>query len=203
MNALHKNGVSVDVGARLKALRHDRKVSMRTLAKQSGLSANALSMIERGLTSPSVSTLSKLAGALEVPITAFFRQLPDQKKVVLSQEGERIQLRQICASWESLGSEKFTGPIDAYKLAMDEGGSSGPYPITHSGSEFIYVSSGQLQCVIDEQIYPLKAGDSLLFEACLGHSWSNPGPGAAVAIILSAAFEADERPAEYHLSPGS
>ena len=60
MAALHRDGVSVDVGARLKTLRRDRKVSMRTLAKQSSLSANALSMIERGLTSPSVG-----AGAQE------------------------------------------------------------------------------------------------------------------------------------------
>ena len=64
MTTISKRKVAVDVGARLKQLREDRRVSMRTLAKNSGLSANALSMIERGLTSPSVSTLTKLAGAL-------------------------------------------------------------------------------------------------------------------------------------------
>ena len=44
---------SIDVGKRLRALREERGISMRALARRSGLSANALSMIERGLTSPS------------------------------------------------------------------------------------------------------------------------------------------------------
>ncbi len=57
---------------------------MRALARDSGLSTNALSMIERGRTSPSVSTLHKIAEALEVPITAFFRLEPTRQDIVLS-----------------------------------------------------------------------------------------------------------------------
>ena len=68
--------LSVDVGGRLKELRQERGKSMRALARSSGLSTNALSMIERGRASPSVSTLYKIADALEVPITAFFRVEP-------------------------------------------------------------------------------------------------------------------------------
>jgi transcriptional regulator with XRE-family HTH domain len=66
------DAVSLDVGARLRELRDERNISMRSLATKSGLSANALSMIERGKTSPSVSTLYKLADALGVPVTSFF-----------------------------------------------------------------------------------------------------------------------------------
>jgi transcriptional regulator with XRE-family HTH domain len=58
MISLSRQAISIDVGNRLRQLREARKVSMRTLATMSGLSANALSMIERGKTSPSVSTLS-------------------------------------------------------------------------------------------------------------------------------------------------
>ena len=71
--SLENEAISVDVGLRLRELRESRRISMRELARRSELSANALSMIERNLTSPSVSTLTKLANALEVPITAFFR----------------------------------------------------------------------------------------------------------------------------------
>jgi transcriptional regulator with XRE-family HTH domain len=76
MDPYGKEADSVDVGQRLRSLRDERQISMRALARRSGLSANALSMIERGLTSPSVSTLNKLAMALEVLITAFFRNEP-------------------------------------------------------------------------------------------------------------------------------
>jgi transcriptional regulator with XRE-family HTH domain len=200
MGALHRDGVSVDVGARLKILRKERNVSMRTVAKQSGLSANALSMIERGLTSPSVSTLSKLAGALEVPITAFFRLEPDRKNIVFCPGDARNQLPQLCGTWESLGSDSFTGRMEAYMLTLEGGGGSGPYPTSHTGSEFVFILSGQLVCEVGDERYPMKAGDSILFEANLNHYWQNPGPGITNAIVLAAAFDADERPGEYHLA---
>lgn len=72
MEAFQREALSVDVASRLRNLRELRGISMRTLGTRSGLSANALSMIERGKTSPSVSTLYKLADALGVSITAFF-----------------------------------------------------------------------------------------------------------------------------------
>ena len=50
MNALENEAMSVDVGGRLREWRPPTAVSMRTLARMSGLSANALSMIERGRT---------------------------------------------------------------------------------------------------------------------------------------------------------
>src|SRR5512145_1395989 len=89
MDSHGRDAESVDVGQRLRILRDERDISMRALARRSGLSANALSMIERGLTSPSVSTLNKLANALEVPITAFFRQEPLREQIVYRKGAER------------------------------------------------------------------------------------------------------------------
>ena len=72
MEPFIREAASVNVASSLRELREARGISMRALATKSGLSANALSMIERGKTSPSVSTLYKLADALGVSITAFF-----------------------------------------------------------------------------------------------------------------------------------
>jgi transcriptional regulator with XRE-family HTH domain len=92
MDPFGKEAESVEVGQRLRLLRDERGISMRTLARRSGLSANALSMIERGLTSPSVSTLNKLAMALEVPITAFFRLEPVREQIVFRKASERARV---------------------------------------------------------------------------------------------------------------
>src|SRR5574339_1124703 len=89
MEQSSREAVSVDVGTRLRELREAHNVSMRGLATASGLSANALSMIERGKTSPSVSTLYKLADALGVPITAFFGVKGEKKQVVFLMADER------------------------------------------------------------------------------------------------------------------
>ncbi len=57
MDLFDRDVLTVGVGARLRQLRTERWKSMRSLACASGLSTNALSMIERARTSPSVSAL--------------------------------------------------------------------------------------------------------------------------------------------------
>ena len=83
---------SVYVGQLLRQLRDERGISIRELSRISGLSANALSMIERGLTSPSVSTLYRLTDALNVPITALFRQDQVQQPIVFRSVSDRTHV---------------------------------------------------------------------------------------------------------------
>jgi len=200
MDIVGKEAISVDVGQRLRALREERGVSMRSLARRSGLSANALSMIERNLTSPSVSTLNKLAAAMEVPITAFFRQEPDRSNVVFRKASERTRVPFMRGIWEGLGGEYFTGRVEAFLLTLENGGSSGPSGMLHTGHEFVFCLRGTLDYDIEGQHYMLEAGDSLIFAAQLNHRWRNPGPTVVNAIILISGFDESERPGEFHLA---
>ena len=99
MCAFEKEAISVDVGGRLRELRNERGMSMRALARESGLSANALSMIERGRTSPSVSTLYKLADAMGIPITAFFREEPPRQDIVFRKAESRVRMPFMRGLW--------------------------------------------------------------------------------------------------------
>jgi len=181
-------------------LREERGVSMRSLARRSGLSANALSMIERNLTSPSVSTLTKLAGALEVPITAFFRQEPNRQNIVFRKASERNRVPFTRGLWEGLGGEYFTGRVEAFMLTLENGGSSGPHGMLHTGHEFVFCLRGALEYEIENERYLLETGDSLIFTAQLMHRWRNPGQTVTNAIILISGFEESERPGEFHLA---
>ncbi len=91
---------------------------MRRLASRSGLSANALSMIERGRSSPSVSTLYKLADALGVSITEFFGPQPLKQDVILIKAEERSRVPFARGLWEGLGGEKFTGRVEPFLLTL-------------------------------------------------------------------------------------
>jgi transcriptional regulator with XRE-family HTH domain len=198
-----KDSLSIDVGQRLRSLREERSVSMRALARRSSLSANALSMIERGMTSPSVSTLHKLAGALEVPITAFFRQEPPRSNVVYRKANERTRIDLQAGMWEGLGGEAFVGRVEPFMMTLESGSSSGSGRgggMIHTGYEFAYCIQGQLLYTLDDQHYLLSAGDSLMFVAQVPHHWFNPGPSTTQAIIVLAGFEESERPSEYHYS---
>jgi transcriptional regulator with XRE-family HTH domain len=194
--------VTIDVGSRLRQLRTERGMSMRALARASGLSTNALSMIERGRTSPSVSTLYKVADALEVPITAFFRlELPKQEIVYRrANQRKRVYFQQ--GIWEGLGGEEFIGRVEPFKLTLEAGGKSGAHGMLHSGSEFVMCLEGQIEYQVEDRVFNLNPGDTLIFAAQLRHRWRNTGDGTASAIIVLSCFEQGERPSEFHLSSG-
>jgi DNA-binding XRE family transcriptional regulator len=192
----------IDVGDRLRELRQERGMSMRGLARASGLSTNALSMIERGRTSPSVSTLHKIAGALEVPVTAFFRLEPPRQAVVFCGVDGRKRIPFPRGLWEGLGGEHFVGGVEPFMITLESGASSGPFGMLHTGHEFVICLSGQLEYEIENERYSLTAGDSLLLAAQKRHRWRNPGKGTANALIVLSGFEQGERPSEFHIHSG-
>ena len=138
MDPLDNESLSVDVADRLRELRLERGLSMRTLAHKSGLSANALSMIERGRTSPSVSTLYKIAEALGVPITTFFAPTSSRKRIVFIRSSERKRVSLPRGIWEGLGGEKFVGRVEPFILTLEPGAGSGEKAMVHTGHEFVY-----------------------------------------------------------------
>jgi transcriptional regulator with XRE-family HTH domain len=189
----------VDVGTNLRQLREERNISMRTLAKNSGLSANALSMIERGKSSPSVSTLYKLADALNIPVTAFFGAPVEKEQVIHLRAIDRPRLPILRGAWEGLGGEKFTGRVEPFVLTLETGADSGPAPLVHTGHEFVFCLTGDLEYRVEERYFLLAPGDSLLFAAHLRHHWRNAGQGPVHVLIVLSGFSESDHPLSTHI----
>ncbi len=65
------------VGAKMRALRQAKKMSLRALARRVDVTPSLISQIETGKINPSVSSLYAIANALDAPMDAFFgRNLP-------------------------------------------------------------------------------------------------------------------------------
>ncbi|MGE5463971.1 MAG: helix-turn-helix domain-containing protein [Syntrophothermus sp.] len=191
--ALYQNdAVSVNIGERLRELREARNISMRTLAARSGLSANALSMIERGKASPSVSTLYKLADALGISITSFFASATERQQVVFLKSDARTRVSFSRGVFEGLGGEHFVGRVEPFMLTLDNSANSGARSMTHTGHEFVFCLRGELEYQVERQIYLLEPGDTLLFAAHLKHKWKNAGKNVASALIIISGFEEGE-----------
>ena len=201
--ALYQNdAVSINVGERLRELREARNISMRALAARSGLSANALSMIERGRASPSVSTLYKLADALGVSITSFFGSDLQRKQVVYLKADARARMSFTRGVFEGLGGEQFVGRVEPFLLTLESNANSGPRSMTHTGHEFVFCLRGELEYQVERQIYQLSAGDSLLFAAHLKHRWKNVGGKVVTALIIISGFEEGEHLHAMHWKKG-
>lgn len=200
MDLYSNNAVSVNVGSRLRSLREDRNMSIRGLARKSGLSANALSMIERGKTSPSVSTLYKLADALELPITTFFGEEIERNTVVFIKADERPRVPFQRGIWEGLGGENFVGRMEPFVLTLESGANSGMHTMVHTGHEFVFCLRGQLEYQVEDEFYMLDPGDSLIFSAHLRHRWRNAGGTVCNALFLLSGFAEGEHPIQMHLT---
>ena len=202
MESFMREAPSVNVATSLRELREARGISMRTLATKSGLSANALSMIERGKTSPSVSTLYKLADALGVSITAFFGTESEKKQVVFLKSDERKRMSFTRGVFEGLGGAQFSGRVEPFMLTLESGASSGLHGIVHTGHEFVFCLRGKLEYQVDKKIYQLEAGDSLLFASRLQHKWKNPSNTVTTALIIISGFDEGDQPHAMHWKKG-
>ncbi|MFC1696198.1 cupin domain-containing protein [Pseudomonadota bacterium] len=171
------------VGQRIRELRKERGLSLRALAELSRLSTNAISLIERGDNSPTVSSLHSLANALDVPITAFFEQQGEEQVIHLKQD-RRPTSETAGVRMENLGSGLPSQQIEPFLMTIAPGGSSTSSQITHSGEEFVYVLEGDLTCLIVEREYHLEKGDSLLFVASQPHVYQNRSLETTQILII-------------------
>ena len=75
----------MNIGATIRDFRSQRGLSQGDIEKRTGLLRCYLSRVENGHTVPSLDTLGKIAGALDIPLAQFFadpaapRELPAQK----------------------------------------------------------------------------------------------------------------------------
>jgi len=186
------------IGARLRGLRRQKKMSIRELAAACGISVNTLSLIENERTSPSLHTLQLLARGLGVPLATVFEEEKAENALVFQEHGRRAQVRfengtleKLSEGLPPLGAEPILVTLDPEQTEARD--------ISHSGREFIYCLEGNMTCVVAGQNYQLATGDSLLFTASLSHHWLNAHPAPAKLLVLFCPMEAHDLPAERHL----
>lgn len=191
-----------DVGVRIRELRDARGLSLRALAENCGLSVNAISRIERGESSPTVSSLHRLALGLNVPITDFFRA-DVQEATILVRRTERRRSRTEDVLVESLGSGLPAQKLQPFILTLAAGAEATEEQISHSGEEFIYCVEGEVEYQVGDERFRLEQGDSLLFQSDQPHQLRNAHVETAkVIMILQAQSDDLAHTQQQHLLQG-
>ena len=189
---------SIDVGGRLRMLRAGAGLSIRALAEMSGLNVNTLSLIENGKTSPSVSTLQQLAGALGVPVTEFFETAQGSKTVIHQKSGERPRALFAHGVMEDLGAGMSRFGAEPLIVTLEAQADSGKNPIVHTGREFVFCLEGCVTYTVDAEAYVLEPGDSLLFEAYLPHRWKNAAVQSSRVLLVLCPMDSRDQPVLRH-----
>ena len=178
------------VGERIRALRDGLDLSLRDLAKRSGVSAPMLSQVERGETSPTLSVAAKIAAGLELSLSQLLR-LDERPHVVVTRRRERRSRRRGGHRVEELTPPLPGQRADVSLHLLDPGaatGGAGDPPMHEPGSrETAVVLEGSLTLVVDGIEHELDEGDSVTFDADLTHHFLNQGsvPTRFMAVVAA------------------
>lgn len=179
---------TVNVARQIRILRKRRNLSQAELADASGLSRNTLSLLERGLTSPTVSTLKRIAVALGIDINAFFDK-SDDESIIYTKAESRVNLKLSHGLMADLGVGMHEQLITPLILQLDPGARSGQ-ALSHDGQDFIFCIRGEVLYTVNGKAFILEPGDSLFFDGRLLHRFQNMVPKVSeILVILSAPHE--------------
>jgi transcriptional regulator with XRE-family HTH domain len=161
------------VGKALKTARKDAGMSMDDLAKRSGVSQPFISQLERGLFSPSLSTLYRIAAVLDLHPSALLPSGPNgETKLVRAGHGARLAMSDEphSPSARMLSRPGHTN-LEAFEYEIDSAAELTEW-FEHSGEEFLLVLSGALTIEVEPDApITLRRGDSLHFDAKARHRW--------------------------------
>ena len=172
----------MDIGGRIKELREKKAFTMKQLAGLVDCTPSLISQLERGKTDPSISTLKKIADALNANIVDFFSFPPNEDDVV-TRADQRVdmQLHRWDARIQSLNRVVGKKRMQAfYTVIKPGGGSSGSY--CHEGEEFGLVLKGELELKLEDRVYAVKENDSFYFSSAVPHDWNNRRDEDAIVV---------------------
>lgn len=164
------------LGARLKELREDRKLSLRDLSRASGVSRSMLSKIELGKSSPTATTLGKIGEGLGVSISQLVGGAAPRDVIVLRQDEHPVfRVPKTGFERHSLSPTSESGRVDFALNILPPGRSSGEFPPhRHGVEETLYIASGRIVLWHGETSYELAEGDSVYYRAQVPHRFDNP-----------------------------
>ncbi len=163
-----------DFGLLSQSLRKRRKelgLTMQQVADQAHLSVGFISQIERGITTPSLSSLVAVSRVLGLHVSEFLHQ-PDGK-AAQTRHNERpvYAVSENSITYERLSSS-FPGSVLRSVIIHEPPGHRGE-PIAHEGEEMLFILQGAVTVEVDGQRTVLQKGDSIHFPSNKVHSTWN------------------------------
>jgi transcriptional regulator with XRE-family HTH domain len=180
------------LGDKIRSIRESRSMTGEQLAERADLAPELVAQIEAGSLIPSLSPLIRIARALGVRLGTFLDDA-EQAGPVISRAGENEHVVRFSGRERPAGSD-----IDFFSLAANKAGRHmEPFLIdihplsaqaartsSHEGEEFIHVLSGEIEVAYGNEVYRLKAGDSIYYDSIVPHHVHSAGNQEARVVAV-------------------
>lgn len=163
------------IAENIKKIRRSKDLSMEKVAELTGVSKTMIGQIERGESTPTITTIWKIANGLKTSFSALIDYPKPDTRITLRNEIQPLLedngKYRVYPSFPFDESKRFEG----YTVEIDEGGYLDANPHMEGTEELITVFDGELSLRVNDNEYLLKSGDSITFNADKPHVYYNLG----------------------------
>jgi transcriptional regulator with XRE-family HTH domain len=178
--ALAEERLKLAIGRRVRSARLERGWTGTELAARTGVTSAFISQIERGLGTPSLSTLLRLIVALDITVGDLFAIGQPVAGVLRRQDWERVQYD---TTEDAILATDRRGRLHAIWSRFPAQTTTA---VDGDGSEvaFAFVLAGEIELVVGDTRHVLDQHASVVFDSGLPHTWSNTGRDAAEVVVV-------------------
>ena len=170
------------VGRQVRRWRGERGLTLAKVAQAANLNVGYLSQIENDKASPSLTCLSSIAAALDVPIAWF---LVDESNAPEITRAADRRWREQPGGRASRIDGRGSSDISIVEVIAEPGHGTGVH--THPGDEHHYVTGGRFRMTQGEHVVELGPGDYLRWDGLVPHDAEAIGdePGSMLIVRLT------------------
>ena len=169
------------LGNRLMKLRREKKLSLKNLANETGLTAKYIGQVEKGEAIPPVSVILQLSRALEIDSGVLLRE---EKRRRGKKSDEDYQKRTEDYTYQTLTPEARHKHLKAFKVFIDPKSEHKGVSYQHLGEEFVYVLKGRIEVRVGENKNALGPDECLHFNSSIVHKLRNISAERAELLVV-------------------
>jgi len=184
-----KAGEVEEVGARIRALRKERGISLEDLSSLTGFEVSLLEDIESGRQNPQLGTVMKLSKALDAAVGRLVSGM-GTKLYSITRKNDRKQVARSASktnkknvySYMSLAPEVQGRHMEALIVQLEK--NEEKEISVHNGEEFVFVLEGVANLTIANETYDLEPGDSAYYLSTTSHYITAKTERATILAVL-------------------
>lgn len=169
------------IGKKLLKMRREKKLTLKNLANETGMTTQYISQVEKGEVTPPVSVLLQLSRALEIDSSIL---LKEEKKKAGRKTKDDYQKRTEDYYYTILTPEARHKHLKAFKIVIDPKSDHKGVSYQHLGEEFQYVLKGKVEVMVGDNKNILGPGESLHFNSSITHKLRNISAEEAELLVV-------------------
>ncbi|MEN6435400.1 MAG: helix-turn-helix domain-containing protein [Anaerolineaceae bacterium] len=151
------------IGKKLHERRKELGLSLRELGDITDLTASFLSQVENDATSPSISSLQRIATALKIPMFALLEGEQQTEVVIRHDNRKKLSFPGHKVEYELL-TRDLAHQLGCFAIHLKPGSRQIAQPLYLPTEEVMVVIKGAMEIGLGERVYTLEPGDSIHYE---------------------------------------